>query len=164
MRHAMIWLTVMLVTVSTRPALAQDSAPTYPRAEELRRRIRERFAERIKEDLQLSDAQMQRLRTTVGTYAGRRRDMERRQSAVKSALIGQLRPGVAASSDSVAKLTDELMTLRVRYAESFRQEQAELATYLNPVQRARLTLLRDRLVNRAREFHGRRALEGRMDR
>lgn len=106
---------------------------------------------------------MQRLRATVGTYASRRREMERRQGAVKGALVGQLQPGVAASSDSVARLTDELMALRVRYAESFRQEQAELATYLDPVQRARLTLLRDRLVNRARDFRGRRP-ERRMDR
>ncbi len=56
------------------------------------------------------------------------------------------------------------MTLRVRYAESFREEQSELSKYLDPVQRARLTLLRDRLVNRAREFRGRRPFERRMDR
>ena len=165
MRNVMIGLTVLLLAAGRGPVLAQDSAPARPRAEELRRRIRERFAERIQEDLQLSDAQMQRLRTTVGTYAGRRRDFERRQDAVRRDLSAQLRPGIAASKDSVAKLTDELMALRVRYAESFRQEQSELATYLDPIQRARLTLLRDRLVNRAREFRGRRpAYEGRMDR
>lgn len=57
------------------------------------------------------------------------------------------------------------MALRVRYAESFRQEQAELSKYLDPVQRARLTLLRERLVSRAREFRGRRPLlQRRMDR
>jgi hypothetical protein len=108
---------------------------------------------------------MQRLRATVGTYAGRRRELERRQEALRRDLSGQLRPGIAASKDSVAKLTDELIALRVRYAESFRQEQSELATYLDPIQRARLTLLRDRLVDRAREFRGRRpSHESRMDR
>ena len=70
-----------------------------------------------------------------------------------------------AAPDSVARLTDDLMALRVRYAESFRQEQAELSKYLDPVQRARLTLLRERLVSRAREFRGRRPLlQRRMDR
>lgn len=163
MRRATMWLVAALVAASAVPAMGQDSAAIRPRAEELRRRIRERFAERIRQDLRLNDAQMQRLRATVGTYASRRREMERRQGAVRGALVGQLQPGVAASSDSVARLTDELMALRVRYAESFRQEQAELATYLDPVQRARLTLLRDRLVNRARDFRGRRP-ERRMDR
>jgi hypothetical protein len=48
------------------------------------------------------------------------------------------------------------MELRVRYAESFREEQAELARYLDPVQRARIMVLRERLVERGREFRGRR--------
>jgi hypothetical protein len=63
---------------------------------------------------------------------------------------------VGASRDSVARLTDELVDLRVRYAESFREEQAELARYLDPVQRARIMVLRERLVERGREFRGRR--------
>jgi hypothetical protein len=100
----------------------------------------------------------------VGRYAGRRRDLERHQAAVRDALSAELKPEVTASADSVSRLTDELMALRVRYAESFREEQSELSKYLDPVQRARLTLLRDRLVNRAREFRGRRPIERRMDR
>ena len=107
---------------------------------------------------------MRQLRATVGRYAGRRRDLERDQAAIRHALSAELQPGVAASADSVSRLTDELMTLRVRYAESFREEQSELSTDLDPVQRARLTLLRDRLVTRAREFRGRGPLERRMDR
>jgi hypothetical protein len=169
MRHRTVpflaWLlAVGALVLGAAPLLSQESGPVRPRAEELRRRIRERFADRIRQELQLNDEQMQQLRTTVGRYAGRRRDLERHQAAVRSALSAELRPGVAASADSVSRLTDELMTLRVRYAESFREEQSELSKYLDPVQRARLTMLRDRLVNRAREFRGRRPVERRMDR
>ena len=165
MRYAIMWMVGLLVAGGAPAAAAQEPGPVRPRAEELRRRIRERFADRIRQDLKLDDEQMQRLRSTVGTYATRRREMERRQVALKSALSGQLQPGVAASPDSVARLTDDLMALRVRYAESFREEQAELSKYLDPVQRARLTLLRERLVNRAKEFRGRRPmLQRRMDR
>jgi hypothetical protein len=163
MRYAVLWMTALFVAAAAPAAGAQDSGPARPRAEELRRRIRERFADRIREDLKLNEDQMQRLRATVATFAGRRRDMERAQADLRSALSGQLQPGVAAKPDSVARLTDELVDLRVRYAESFREEQAELSRYLDPVQRARLTLLRDRLVDRAREFRGRR-LQRRMDR
>jgi hypothetical protein len=99
---------------------------------------------------------MQRLRGTVGTYAGQRRELEASQRSLREALGGQLRPGVAANPDSVARLTDELMDVRVRYAESFRSEQRELARFLDPVQRAKITLLRDRLTNRARELRRRR--------
>jgi hypothetical protein len=155
MRYSTIWALAALVIVAT-PAGAQEPAPTRPRLEELRRRVRERFAERIQQDLSLNADQMRRLRVTAGTFAGRRRDLEARQRALREALAGQLRPGLAASPDSVARLTDELMALRVRYAESFRDEQAELAQYLDPVQRARLTILRDRLVQRAQDFRHRR--------
>jgi len=118
--------------------------------------VRERVAARIQQELNLTPDQMRRLRGTVGTYAGRRRDLEARQRLLREALGGQLRPGVAPSPDSVARLTDQLMDVRVRYAESFRAEQREMAQYLDPVQRAKITLLRERLSNRARELHRRR--------
>jgi hypothetical protein len=148
-------LTVVLVGIAA-PLQAQEPGPSRPRVEELRRRVRERIAQRIQQDLNLSPDQMQRLRATVGTYAGRRRDLEARQRDLRRALGGQLRPGIAAAPDSVARLTDELVDVRVRYAQSFRDEQRELARYLDPVQRAKLMVLRDRLTNRAQEFRRRR--------
>ncbi len=148
-------LVVALVGVAA-TVQAQEPGPARPRVEELRRRVRERVAQRIQQDLNLSPDQMQRLRATVGTYAGRRRDLEARQRELRRALGGQLRPGAALAPDSVARLTDGLLDVRVRYAESFRDEQRELARYLDPVQRAKLMVLRDRLTNRAQEFRRRR--------
>jgi Spy/CpxP family protein refolding chaperone len=152
------WGMVLAVALAglAAPLHAQEPGPTRPRLEELRRRVRERVAQRIQQDLNLTPDQMQRLRATVGTYAGRRRDLEARQRALREALGGQLRPGLAATPDSVARLTDELVDVRVRYAESFRDEQRELSRYLDPVQRAKLMLLRDRLTNRVQEFRRRR--------
>jgi hypothetical protein len=148
-------LTIALAGIAA-PLQAQDPGPARPRVEELRRRVRERVAQRIQEDLKLSPDQMERLRATVGTYAGRRRDLEAHQRELRRALGGQLRPGVAAAPDSVARLTDGLLDVRVRYAESFRDEQRELARYLDPVQRAKLMVLRDRLTNRVQAFRRRR--------
>jgi dsDNA-specific endonuclease/ATPase MutS2 len=138
------------------PLHAQEPGPARPRLEELRRRVRQRVAQRIQQDLNLTPDQMQRLRGTVGTYADRRRHLEARQRSLREALGGQLRPGLAATPDSVARLTDELLDVRVRYAESFRDEQRELSRYLDPVQRAKLMLLRERLTNRVQEFRRRR--------
>ena len=153
-----LWGMVLAVALAglAAPLHAQEPGPTRPRLEELRRRVRERVAQRIRQDLNLTPDQMQQLRATVGTYAGRRRDLEARQRSLREALGGQLRPGLAATPDSVARLTDELMDVRVRYAESFRDEQRELSRYLDPVQRAKLMLLRDRLTNRVQEFRRRR--------
>jgi hypothetical protein len=53
-------------------------------------------------------------------------------------------------------MTRELLELRVRYAESWREEMNQL-TFLTPVQRARLLVLRERLLQRVhemRDHHG----------
>jgi hypothetical protein len=156
MRRSLIGLLTLCTVLTVAPVHAQEPGAARPRLEELRRRVRERLALRVQKELNLTDDQMGRLRTTVATFGGRRRDMEARQRTLRDALAAQLRPGVAAAPDSVARLTDAVTGLRVGYAESFREEQAELARFLDPVQRARVMVLRERLLERAREVRGRR--------
>ena len=158
MRRSMFAALTLLMALATAPLHSQEPGGGRPRLEELRRRVRERFAERVQQDLNLTNDQMRQLRGTVGKFGVRRRDMESRQRTLREALAGQLRPGLAASPDSVARLTDELTGLRVHYAETFREEQAELARFLDPVQRARILVLRERLLERGRGFLGRRPL------
>jgi len=158
MRRSMVGVLTLLMALAAAPLHSQEPGAGRPRLEELRRRVRERFAERVQQDLNLTNDQMRQLRGTVGKFGVRRRDMESRQRTLREALAGQLRPGLGASPDSVARLTDELMSLRVHYAETFREEQAELARFLDPVQRARILVLRERLLERGREFPRRRPL------
>jgi len=160
MRSRTTWV-VALLTLAAASLAAQQPGPGSgrPRAEELRRRVQERFTERVRQELDLTDDQMTRLRATAGTFAEERRNLETRQRVLRDALAGQIRPGVAASGDSVARLTDSLLALRVQYMESFRAEQSEMAAYLDPVQRARLLVMRERLLQRAREFRQRRHMD-----
>jgi hypothetical protein len=158
MRRSMLGVLTLLMALAVAPLQAQEPGARRPRLEELRRRVRERFAERVQQDLNLTNDQMRQLRGTVGKFGVRRRDMESRQRALREALASQLRPGLGASPDSVARLTDELMGLRVHYAETFREEQAELGRFLDPVQRARILVLRERLLERGKGFLGRRPL------
>ena len=161
MRHLTRWAVCCLaLAVPPRLAAQEPEAPGgTPRAEALRERVRERFAQRVQQELDLTPEQMDRLRATAATYAGERRDLELHQRTMRDALARQLRPGAAAAQDSVARLTDSLLALRVRYAESFQAEQAELARYLDPVQRARLWVMRERLLVRARELRHRRYMD-----
>ena len=156
MGHPTFWALGVLLLAAAGPVRAQAPRADRPRLEELRRRVRQRYTERVRQELDLTDDQMSRLRATVGAFGAQRRDMEARQRVLRTALVQQLKPGIAASRDSVARLTDDLMALRVRYAESFRGEQAEMAKYLDPVQRAKITVLRERLLNQAQEFRRRR--------
>lgn len=147
-----------ITALAAGPALAQDSIAPGPQAPRIRKLIEERFADRIKEQLGLTDAQMSRLRETTGKFGGRRRELENRQITIRRALAMQLRPGTAANKDSVGTLTDELLSGRVAYAKSFQDELAELKTYLDPVQRAQLMAMRERLLRRAQQFRERQGM------
>ena len=48
-------------------------------------------------------------------------------------------------------MTREMLDLRVEYAQSLRDEMGKL-TFLTPVQRARLMVMRDRLLHRVHEM------------
>ena len=140
---------------------AQRSDTADVRADSLRHRIEERFAARVQQELGLTGEQTTKLRATSATYGGRRRELRNRERQIKHALWQQLQPGVAANSDSVSRLTDGLIELKLTSAQAARAEMKELSRYLNPVQRARLYLMREQLYHRVKKAHdhGRREHE-----
>lgn len=149
----------MLLTLSAGGAAAQaaDTMPDPIRAQRLRQAIEERFGERLREELGLTPDQSSRLRVSLAGLAARRRGMEQDERAMRQALAAQLRPGIAANSDSVARLVDALANHRVAFAQTFRDEMRDLATILTPVQRGQYLLLRDRLTQRVLEIQQGRA-------
>lgn len=140
---------VVLWPLAVAPVWAQDTQPGRL-DERMRAEVEQRFAERVRAELQLTDEQATRLRATAKDYGTRRKELRDRERALRGALADQLRPGIAAIDDSVARLTDDLVDLRVDYMESYRKELKELSAFLTPVQRARLIILRERLVRAAR--------------
>jgi len=156
MRIERLPIVALLLALGAAPVLAQDSAGPGGRRDQLRRLIQERFAERAKEELHLTDEQAGKLRETNRKFGDKRRELEARQAAIRDAMSNQLRPGVAANRDSLAKLTDAASDIRVQYAQTFRDEMRETSKYLDPVQRAQLLTMRERLLRRVREIRGER--------
>jgi hypothetical protein len=134
--------------------LAAQTHDTLPRSQELRGRIEQQFAERVKQELALSDEQATRLKTIATEYGGRRRELRHRERDLRAALDAQIRDGTTPDQDSVARLTRELLDLRVEYAECWREEMGKLSPFLTPVQRARLLVMRERLIQRVHEMRG----------
>ena len=157
MRARVLWV-LLLALGGSRPLMAQvdDSG----RTEQLRHRVEGRFAERVREQLQLSDDQMNRLRGTARTYGARRRELAGREREIRTALAEQLRPGVAADQDSVSRLTDALVEIRDEQVHTLQDENREMAEYLTPVQRSQLFVMRERLIRRAREIRQERGESG----
>jgi hypothetical protein len=155
------WLAVATLLV-VRPLAAQNTQQDdSERTEHLRQQVEGRFAERVRERLQLSDDQMTRLRGTARTYGARRRELVNRERDVRAALADQLRPGIAANQDSVSRLTDALVSIRSAQAQALRDENREMAEYLTPVQRSQVFVMRERLMRRAHEIQHERQDERR---
>ena len=140
-------LGLLALVGGAQPVVAQDSAPAPGMGTaELRQRIEARFTERVKLELGLNEEQTAKLKQVAGEWFAKRRAMEGEERDLRQALAGQLRPGVAANSDSVSRLVSRLIELKVRYAESYRDENKELG-FLTPVQRAQYYSLRERLLD-----------------
>src|SRR4051812_48136705 len=154
-RHVQ-WLVLLLIT-SVPPAAAQqpDSAV---RTDSLRHHIEERFAGRVHQELGLTNEQTTKLRATSQQFGTRRRELHSRYRALRQALQQQLQPGVAARQDSVARLTDAMIDLRIASAQASRDEMREVGKYLTPVQRARFFVMRERLRHRMKEAHEHRGM------
>lgn len=152
--HRALWSFAVIALIGVAAARAQDvgGQDNPARAQRLRQQIEDRFAGRVKEELGLTDQQLAKLRVTWVTYGSRRRELAARERILRSALAGQMRPGVAANQDSVAKLTDGLVNLRSSYAQTARDENNEMASYLTPVQRTQLLAMRERFVRRIQEI------------
>ncbi len=160
MRIATLPIVSLLLAAAASPAAGQDSTGPAGRRDQLRQMIEQRFTERAREELKLTDEQTTKLRETNRKFGEKRRELESRQLAIRTAMSDQLRPGVAANRDSLSKLTDAMADIRVQYAQNFRDELRETSKYLDPVQRAQLLTMRERLMRRVREVRSER---GRRD-
>jgi hypothetical protein len=155
MRRLLTMAALVLAVVAT-PAVAQDDAGETPQVAQMRQQIEARFGAQVQSALGLTDQQAAQLKATLNVYGPRRRQMEREERAIKLGLQGQLRPGVAADADSVAKLTDRLLALKVAYVQTFVDEDKEMARYLTSVQRAQFQVMRERLMARIEEIRRQR--------
>jgi len=152
----LVWLVGLLAVTVVPAARAQDDSVASPQAEQMRRMIEYRFGLQVQQTLGLTDQQAAQLKATFQTYSQQRRAMERTERALKQALQGQLRPGIAANADSVARVTDQLLALKVTYAQTFVDENREMAKYLSAVQRAQFQVMRERLLARIEELRRQR--------
>lgn len=151
MKH--LWLallmcgTVRLSSQQPDSGMQDDSA----RLETLRQEVQQRYNARAQEVLGLTPAQAAKFDSTQERAWGQRRDLMLQRRRINLALQGQMRPGVAARSDSVSRLLDA----RQRVSESLRrvddQEDHEMAGYLSPVQRAQYQTFRGKFRERMGE-------------
>ena len=155
----LIWV---LALVWTPALMGQDSTPPPDSAERerLQQQVEDRFAQVVRQQLRLSDDQAEKLRGTEERFRARRREIVRRQLALRFALNGQMCPGCAADPDSVRKLMDGIDGNRGELFRVQQEQDREMAGYLTPVQRAQYQMLRERLIRRLGEVRRERMQGG----
>ncbi len=129
------------------------------RRTELLQEIQQRFAQRVQAQLELTDQQMDRLRTVMQQGRDQRQQLAQREQDLRRAIATQLQPGVAADQDSLAGLLDAVAANHVARAQLQQQELRSLS-FLTPVQRARLLLMRQQLMNRIQMIRAQRMRAG----
>lgn len=161
----LMWVLCLILAAAAAPGLGAQNPPDTSddaEARELRQELRQRWNERIRQDLRLTDDQAGKLQGTEDRYLQRRREVAERQRAVNEGLRGQLQPGVAANNDSVRKLMDARDRNRAALMQLERDEDQEISGYLTPVQHARYQMMREQLRRRIEQIREQRRAGGQM--
>ena len=138
------------------PQPAPQQRPDTVEAGRLRAQIEQRFSDRVQQELKLTSDQSTKLRASQERFGAQRRDVMRQQFERRQALDDQMQPGVAANADSVRKLMDGVRSGREQMLKIEKDEDQEMAGYLNPVQRARYQQMREHLMQRVNEMREQR--------
>ncbi len=150
-----------------RIAPRQGAAKAQGRAngqQPLVRELRQRFAGVIQKQLNLSDENARRLASVDRKYEQQRTQLRRDEREARLGLQSALGDSTNVDQAKISQYMDQLTQGQRRRADILEAEQKELATFLSPLQRAKLQGLREQLTQRVRQLQqqnggGRRGLQ-----
>ncbi len=164
--RAVLIATVLLVSIAA-DARAQGGGPPSrgrgepPRLTEAERAQRERWLEErinriVRERLALSDEQFTKLREVARRVEDERRTLRSEEMRTRFALRRELLAGDRANENTVAELLAQMPRYERRRLDLMEREQAELAKFLSPTQRAKYIGLQDELRRSMQDVQRRR--------
>ncbi len=151
-----VLLASLLLAGSAQPGVAQRPSGQRPSDEDraaLERRVRARFAEIIRERLDLSEEAAEELSRTLRTFAEDRRALHRDEAGLRRAVGAFLEAG-GRDEARARSLIEAMSALREREAELFKREQEALLQLLTPSQVLRFHGVREELNQRVRRLRG----------
>jgi hypothetical protein len=146
---------------------AQRGAGRAAGQQPLVRELRQRFALVVRRQLNLSDENAKKLENADRKFERQRTALRRDEREARQGLRAALADTTIADDAKQAKIAqymDRLTGAQRRRADILEAEQKELATFLTPVQRAKLQGLREQLVQRVNQIQrqnggGRKGIE-----
>ena len=138
-------LTMALIVAGTAVVSAQQGQ--MRQRQMLQQQVMQRYMQNYKQQAGLNDEQFQDFTQLTERAFNERRELQQRERVLWQALEGQMKPGVAADADSLVGLIDAIFDVQQELIETERRNQADMAEFLTPVQRAQLMLSQRRLQN-----------------
>jgi Spy/CpxP family protein refolding chaperone len=127
------------------------------------RELRQRFNGVVQKQLNLSDANARRLESVDRQFQQQRAQLNREAKEARLGLRAALADSTNLDQAKIGEYMDELTREPRRRADILEAEQKELATFLTPVQRAKLQGLREQLAQRVKQIQqqngGRKGVE-----
>ena len=137
-------------TLGSVDAVSAQERPTQrpPRAE-IERQVQQRMARLLQSELDLSDAEVERLRGVMEQSRERRDSLLERSRAIRLEI---LESDATPDEERAEALIDELVRLRQGEVELFESEVAALGTVLSSPQLVRFFVFRERMEGRMRQM------------
>jgi Spy/CpxP family protein refolding chaperone len=133
-----------------RDRLPGDRLP--PDRAQLEQRFKQRLASVVQKQLGLTDDQTRRLADVNQKYETKRMDLLRRDRETRVAIRKELDDSTAANEDHVNQLLQEWRRIDRERFELVDSEQADLAKFLSPSQRARYLGIQEQVRRRVEAF------------
>ena len=148
-------LVTALLMVGAEGVVAQRRGGRGQRAD-MERRIQARFDNLVRQDLELSDDQVQRLQDAVEDFRGRRLEFSRseRNTRARVGRLGAPGGGRDLTEQEASEILAEMLELSGREATLFREEQEALLQILSAPQVVRFIVMRQQLGDRIRTLRG----------
>jgi len=136
-----------------RQAQRNDSAPPLGERALLQRQVRQAWIGNVRRQLNLNNEQMRTLNQVNTKYERQRGDIQRDERQARLGLKAAMED--TAAGDQNARIEQQMNVLvgaQRRRADLFENEQKELAAFLTPLQRARYSVLQERLAQRLQQL------------
>jgi hypothetical protein len=135
-----------------RQAQRDSGAPPLGERTQLQRQVRQRFAQVVRKQLNLNDEQMQTLARVNAKYDRQRAEIVRDEGQARRGLKAAMEDSTAADQNArVEQQMNLLVQAQRRRADLFESEQKDLSGFLTPLQRARFTVLQERLARQLQQ-------------
>lgn len=156
MRHLNSILATLLLVLGAAvvtPAEAQDrgarGSERSPQRDSLEARVRARMGQMLRTQVGLNDEQIRQLQGVNRQFETRRRSLFEQERRTRIELRAAMEIGDSTEQTRIGALLDRTVALQRQRIDLIEAEQKELATFLTPLQRARLYGMEEQLRRRA---------------